>query len=86
MCLIYAMFTLLSRVVYISQPYRLHNSVIPQTYPKIKKCLDKAALAKSEDNETKLWCEAAFYAAQTLELLDKDKERLKTKRSIGFED
>ena len=22
-------------------------------------------LVKSEDNETKLWCEAAFYAAQT---------------------
>ena len=46
--------------------------------PREIKCLDKAALAKSEDNETKLWCEAAFYAAQTLELLDKDKERLKT--------
>ena len=44
-CLIYAMFTLLSRVVYISQPCRLHNSVIPQTYPKIKKCLDNSAVS-----------------------------------------
>lgn len=48
----------------------------------IKKCFDKAALVKSEDNETKLWCEAAFYAAQTLELLDKDRERLKAKKSL----
>ena len=45
LCLIYAMFTLLSRVVYISQPCRLHNSVIPQTYPKIKKCLDNSAVS-----------------------------------------
>lgn len=48
----------------------------------IKKCFDKAALVKSEDNETKLWCEAAFYAAQTLELLNNDKERLKAKKSL----
>lgn len=64
----------------------LNTEMMKKSRAIIKKCLDKAALAKSEDNETKLWCEAAFYAAQTLELLDKDKERLKTKRSIGFED
>ena len=64
----------------------LNTEMMKKSRTIIKKCLDKAALAKSEDNETKLWCEAAFYAAQTLELLDKDKERLKTKRSIGFED
>nr|VDC98828.1 unnamed protein product [Brassica oleracea] len=45
LCLIYAMLTLLSRVVYISQPCRLHNSVIPQTYPKIRKCLDNSAVS-----------------------------------------
>ena len=64
----------------------LNTEMMKKSRAIIKKCLDKAVLAKSEDNETKLWCEAAFYAAQTLELLDKDKERLKTKRSIGFED
>ena len=64
----------------------LNTEMVKKSRAINKKCLDKAALAKSEDNETKLWCEAAFYAAQTLELLDKDKERLKTKRSIGFED
>lgn len=57
-----------------------NNEMMKKARVVIKKCLDKAALAKSEDNETKLWCEAAFYAAQTLELLDKDKERLKAKR------
>ncbi|CAF1710388.1 BnaC03g61790D [Brassica napus] len=45
LCLIYAMLTLLSRVVYISQPCRLHNSVIPQTYLKIRKCLDNSAVS-----------------------------------------
>ena len=35
--LTYAIFTQLSRVVYISQPCHLYNSVIPQTYSKIKK-------------------------------------------------
>ena len=64
----------------------LNTEMMKKSRAIIKKCLDKAVLAKSEDNETKLWCEAAFYAAQTLELLDKDKERLKTNRSIGFED
>lgn len=48
----------------------------------IKKCFDKAALVKSEDNETKLWCEAAFYAAQTLDLLNNDRERLKAKKGL----
>jgi len=37
--LTYAIFTQLSRVVYISQSCRLYNSSIPQTYPKIRKCL-----------------------------------------------
>ena len=44
-CLIYAMLTLLSRVVYISQPCRLHNSAIPQPYPKIRKGLDNSAVS-----------------------------------------
>ena len=37
--LTYAMFTKLSRVVYISQSCGLYNSAIPQTYPKIRKRL-----------------------------------------------
>ncbi|CAN6825258.1 unnamed protein product [Brassica oleracea] len=45
LCLIYAMLTLLSRVIYIPQLCRLHNSVIPQTYPKIRKCLDNSAVS-----------------------------------------
>lgn len=60
----------------------LNNEMMKKSRAVIKKCLDKAALAKSEDNETKLWCEAAYFAAQTLELLEKDKERLKSKRSL----
>ncbi|CAF1837144.1 unnamed protein product [Brassica napus] len=47
------MFTLLSRVVYISQPCRLHNSAIPQTYPKIKKCLDNSAVSEEETSKKK---------------------------------
>ncbi|CAG7888633.1 unnamed protein product, partial [Brassica rapa] len=47
------MFTLLSRVVYISQPYRLHNSVIPQTYLKIKKCLDNSDVSEEEMSKKK---------------------------------
>ena len=45
LCLTYAMFTLLSRVVYISQSCRLHNSAIPQTYHKIRKCLYNSAVS-----------------------------------------
>lgn len=60
----------------------LNTEMMKKSRAVIKKCLDKAALAKSEDNETKLWCEAAYFAAQTLELLEKDKERLKSKRSL----
>ncbi|CAF1947601.1 unnamed protein product [Brassica oleracea var. botrytis] len=47
------MFTLLSRVVYISQSCRLHNSVIPQTYPKIGKCLDNSAVSEEETSKKK---------------------------------
>ncbi|CAF2268334.1 unnamed protein product [Brassica napus] len=47
------MFTLFSRVVYISQPCRLHNSAIPQTYPKIRKCLDNSAVSKEETSKKK---------------------------------
>ncbi|CAN6985513.1 unnamed protein product, partial [Brassica oleracea var. botrytis] len=47
------LFTLLSRVIYISQPCRLHNSVIPQTYPKIKKCLDNSAVLEEETSKKK---------------------------------
>ena len=60
----------------------LNTEMIKKARTIIKKCFDKAALAKSEDNETKLWCEAAFYAAQTLELLNNDKERLKAKKGL----
>ena len=42
--LAYAMFTQLNRVVYISQLCRLYNSVIPQTYPKIRKYLYNSAV------------------------------------------
>ncbi|CAF2152403.1 unnamed protein product [Brassica napus] len=45
------MFTLFSCVVYISQPCRLHNSAIPQTYPKIKKCLDNSAKKRQRRKE-----------------------------------
>ncbi|KAG5378815.1 hypothetical protein IGI04_026657 [Brassica rapa subsp. trilocularis] len=31
--------------VYTTQPCRLHNSVIPQTYPKIRKCLDNSTVS-----------------------------------------
>ena len=60
----------------------LNTEMMKKARTIIKKCFDKAALVKSEDNETKLWCEAAFYAAQTLELLDKDRERLKAKKGL----
>ena len=36
LCLTYVMFTQFSRIVYISQPCRLYNSDIPQTYSKIR--------------------------------------------------
>ena len=45
LCLTYDMLTLLSRVVYISQSCRLYNSIISQTYPKIRKCLDNSAVS-----------------------------------------
>ncbi|CAN6827915.1 unnamed protein product [Brassica oleracea] len=57
------MFTLLSRVVYISQPCRLHNSAIPQTYPKIKKSLPPLVTTLADelddrgDNKTVVWLE-----------------------------
>ncbi|CAG7897192.1 unnamed protein product [Brassica rapa] len=47
------MFTLFSRVVYISQPCRLHNSAIPQTYPKIRKCLDNSAVSFRKEETSK---------------------------------
>ena len=50
LCLTYSMFTLLSRVVYISQLCRLHNSVIPQTYPKIRKLNSSTLRSYIEDH------------------------------------
>ncbi|CAN6892738.1 unnamed protein product [Brassica oleracea var. botrytis] len=47
------MLTLLSRVIYISQPCRLHNSAIPQTYPKIRKGLDNSAVSEEETSKKK---------------------------------
>ncbi|CAN6918580.1 unnamed protein product [Brassica oleracea] len=39
--------------VYTTQPYRLHNPAIPQTYPKIKKCLDNSAVSEEETSKKK---------------------------------
>nr|VDD35760.1 unnamed protein product [Brassica oleracea] len=58
------MFTLPSCVVYIFQPCRLHNSAIPQTYPKIKKISPLPPLVTTlmsfdggGDNKTVVWLE-----------------------------
>ncbi|CAN7127358.1 unnamed protein product [Brassica rapa subsp. narinosa] len=39
--------------VYTTQSCRLHNSVIPQTYPKIRKCLDNSTVSEEDMSKKK---------------------------------